>query len=160
MWPNKQGHSNAAAHLPLLFFFLVLGIFLCKQRYNLIQNQPIHEQLLLYCLVKWKYSRGFVDKKESKAILEKVCWPRRYIFPHKLGLHHKRAAPGIYTGWHITRRFPGISDQSGNRNKCRVCTRVTQWAVILAQRVCVMIDTHHSGRCSRPTKQQQFSYDD
>lgn len=90
------------------------------------KNQPIHDQLLLLCLVKQKYSRGTVDKKELKAILEKVCWPRRYIFPHKPGLRRERAAPGFYTGGHITRRFPGIYHQSGNRDARRVCSRVTQ----------------------------------
>lgn len=57
--------------------------FSCRQIKYLIKNQPIHDQLLLYCLVKWKYSRGTADKKEVKAILEIVCWPRRYIFPHQ-----------------------------------------------------------------------------
>lgn len=77
--------SKAAAQLPLkysplLFFFLFLGIFVQFNVKYLIKNQPIHDQLLLYCLVKWKRSRGTVDKKKSKAILEIDCWPRRYIF--------------------------------------------------------------------------------
>lgn len=131
------------AHLPLLFFFLVLGIFV-QTNINLIKNQPIHDQLLLYCLVKWKYSRGTVDKKEVKAILEIVFWPRRYIFPHKPGLHTERAAPSIYTGWHVTRRFPGIVDQSGNRNKCRVCLSVTQRAKMWP--LCGLVIYKYSGK--------------
>lgn len=102
--------------------------FLCCQKSNLIKNQPIHDQLLLYCLVKWKYSRGTVDKKELKAILEIDCRPRRYIFPHKPGLRTEVWLCGIYTGRHVTRSFPGFANQSGKRNMRRVCSRVTQWS--------------------------------
>lgn len=83
----------------------------------MIKNQPIHDQLLLYCLVKRKSSRGTVDKKEMKAILEKDCWPRRYIFPHQPGLQETHGALAIYTGRHVTRSFPGIADQSTSRNR-------------------------------------------
>lgn len=100
--------------------------FSCSRVLNLIQNQPIHDQLLLYCLVKRKYSLGTVEKKELEAILEIVCRPRRNIFPQKLGLLGVGAARSIYTGSCVTRRFPGIVDQYGDGNGCRVCLRVTQ----------------------------------
>lgn len=134
---NQAGEMRP--RLPRLFFFLVLGIFVQLSKKNITKNQPIHDQFLLQRLVKWKYSRGTVDKKELKAILEINCWPRRYIFPHTLGLRTHTSALGIYTGRHVTRSFPASLTNEVKRNKRRVCTSVKKpltwwWRLLLPSR--------------------------
>lgn len=123
---NKARAMRQLRSLTSVVLLLGPWHFSCSRVSNLIQNQPIHDQPLLYCLVKRKCSLGTVEKKELEVILEIVCRPRRNIFPHQLGLLDTGAARSIYTGSRITRRFPGIVVQWGDGNGCRVCLRVTQ----------------------------------
>lgn len=130
--PSQKKTTNKARAMrqlrSLTSVILLLGPwhFPRSRASSLIQNQPIHDQPLLYCLVKRKCSLGTVEKKELEVILGIVCRPRRNIFPHQLGLLGVGAARSIYTGSRITRRFPGIVVQWGSGNACRVCLRVTQ----------------------------------